>query len=165
MKGKKVPKCPCILSVCETSEPWCAGCDVSCLILSFPRINHTENSKTLIRLQSTDQSSQSRWMCGCLSVAAGRTALILPAPLPFLFLICLCHSLKGQWTSKQQLHSDPKEELSLFMQHTLWLLSPCTCVYSKSLLCQRGYLEAGSVQAANQSKADIHILVEEELQH
>lgn len=51
------------------------------------------------------------------------------------------------------------------MQHTLWLLSPCTCVYSKSLLCQRGYLEAGSVQAANQSKADIHILVEEELQH
>lgn len=85
------------------------GCIVSCLILSFPPVNQTENSPTLIPPQLTHQR-EAWWMWSCLSVTAGRAALILPIPLPFLLLIRLCHSRshKGWWTNKQQLHSDPK---------------------------------------------------------
>lgn len=34
----------------------------------------------------TDQRSNTRWMCSCLSFTAGQAALIPPIPLPFLYL-------------------------------------------------------------------------------
>lgn len=81
----------------------------------------------------TDQRSNTRWMCSCLSFMAGQAALIPPIPLPFLYLslsLTLSLSKASGQINTSFAQSQRNSLLSLCRTRT-------HCGFCKFLLCRR----------------------------
>lgn len=148
--------------LCLFSRP--AGCEVSRLILSFPRVNQT----TLIPHPSSSQTKAATHG-GCVAVSHGWRGSANSPYTSSLSVLNLSLSLSVSQRRVDELRAAsfrPEERnrlVSLCSTHCDFYPPVPVC---KSRLCWTGYSEAGSVQAADHSGR--HIRTEEEhmlLQH
>lgn len=103
----------CLSMLWACFAPGSAGCRVSCLILSFPPINKTENSKN----NDPSAATQPQQMCSCLSVAAGRAVLIPPTPPPVWFSASVVLSKASGLARSSFIHTRRRNLLSLCSTH------------------------------------------------